>query len=333
MSLADDQGGTDSVLPGRLDRLRAELHDEGVPAIHGAFEELAALVELAYALRPPAHEGRAPAYGVILRPEPIEPAILELGPLDHTLVVTDHIDAEVVRRFADGLRTFVVRDETGLSQLVCFGRAMSREYDLVMLQELLGGLIVQRHPTGQVRTYGPEGVVRWDGIAWYHDEPINDLHRDLSKHVPHIPAEVLRVLLLFAIHELSPRRIGATLVWRPDDGLSIGGRSERRYSRVPGVGLSQPGGPAAIANVLAQTDGAAFFDDRGEMVALGVHLVPSDAAKEKIDLVGGTRHSSALRYSFDDLDAVVIVVSESGPVSVMHAGQSLRTGTDDDLIG
>lgn len=304
-----------------------------MPALDGAFDEVAALVELAYALRPPAHEGRAPAYGAILVPEPLEPALLDIGPLDHQLVAADHLDATLVRRFADGLRTYVVRDPDGLSQLLCFGRAMTREYDLVLLQDLLGALIIQRHPSGQVRTYGQAGVVRWDGVAWLHDEPIDDLRASLAGSVPHMPAGVLRSLLLFAIHELSPRRIGATLVWRPEDGFALANRSEHRYPRVPAVGLQHPGGPAAIASALAQTDGATFFDGDGRMLALGVHLVPSDAAKERIDLVGGTRHTSAMRYSFDDLDAVVIVVSEGGPVSVMHAGRSLRAQAGDGLIG
>ncbi len=263
----------------------------------------------------------------------MEPADLDLGPLDHEVVDTRHLDPALVRRFADGMRSFAVRTGDGLVQLLCFGRAMSREYDLVILQHLFGGLIVQRHPGGQVRTYGPAGVVRWDGVAWYHDHPIDDLCRGLSSHVAHMPDEVLRLLLLFAVHELSPRRIGATLVWRPADHVPPTGRSEPRYPRVPAVGLRQPGGPAAIANALAQTDGASFFDDRGVMVAMGVHLVPSDAAKDRVDLVGGTRHTSALRYSFDDLDAVIIVVSEDGPVSIMNAGHLLRTDGGAGLIG
>ncbi len=321
------------MLPGRLERLRAELREEGVPALDGGFDEVAALVELAYALRPPSHEGRVPTYGSVLLPGPLDPGRLDLGPLDHEVVPVDHLDPTLVRRFADGMRTFVVRDRNGLSQLLCFGRAMSREYDLVILQGLLGALIVQRHPGGQVRTYGPAGVARWDGVAWSHDEPIGELHRTLAISVPHIPADVLRLLLLFAIHELSPRRIGATLVWRPDGSARLAGRCEPRFPRVPTVGLRHPGGPAAIANALAQTDGAALFDDDGTMVAMGVLLVPSDAAKAQIDLLSGTRHTSAMRYSFDDLDAVVIVVSEDGPVSVMNAGRSLRADPDGDLIG
>jgi DNA integrity scanning protein DisA with diadenylate cyclase activity len=40
--------------------------------------------------------------------------------------------------------------------------------------------------------------------------------------------------------------------------------------------------------------------------------------------LGGTRHTSARRFSHDDPAAVVIVVSEDGPVTVLRGG---------DLIG
>lgn len=333
VSPGDESADDSPVLPGRLERLRAELHDEGIPALEGVFDEVTGLVELAYALRPPPHEGRAPAYGSILMRDAIDPKVLDLGPLDHEIVDTADLDPALVRQFADGTRTFVVRDGAVLSHVLCFGRAMTREYDLVILQDLLGAVIVQRAADGLVRTYGPAGVVRWDGVSWHHDQPIETIQARLRPFVPHMPDRVLRHLLMFAVHELGPRRIGATLVWRPRDQPAPQGRYEPRYARVPTMGLRRPGGPAAVANALAQTDGAALFDDDCVMRALGVHLVPSMAAKQRVDLVGGTRHTSALRYSFDDLDAVLVVVSGDGPVSVMHAGQTLLAGPGEVLIG
>ncbi len=302
-----------------------------MPAIAGAFEELPALVELAYALRPPSHEGDDPSYGAILLDGPLDPAVLALGPLDHELVPIDDVDPAVARRFADGSRTFVVRHREGIATLLCFGRAMAREYDLVILQRLLGGLVVQRHPTGQVRTYGPAGVVRWNGIAWYHEPPIEDMLAALGDAVAGIPEADLRLLLLFATHELSPRRIGAILIWRPGSEEPHT-RWERRHHRAPRVGLAHPGGTAAIANAVAQTDGAAVFAPGCHLAALGVRLVPSPASHH-IDLIGGTRHTSALRYSFDDPDALVIVVSDDGPVTVMRRGEAVGITRHDDRIG
>ena len=56
------------------------------------------------------------------------------------------------------------------------------------------------------------------------------------------------------------------------------------------------------------------------LFALGVRLVPSADAEAAIGALGGTRHTSARRYSHDDPDAVVIAVSEDGPVTVFRHG-------------
>lgn len=330
----DGRGDDDFVLPGRLRRLREELDEEAVPALAGAPDEVAALVELGYAIRPPTHEGLARPYGAILVADPIDEARLDLGPLDHEVLDVGDLDPRVVRRFADGTRSFVERTPAGLSSLLCLGRSMSGEYDLVMLQHLLDALIVQRHPTGQVRTYGRAGVTRWDGIGWYHEPPVTDIRdRVAAGTSSRIDRRDLHTLLLFAVHELSPRRIGATLLWRPKGALPLGARWEPKHARVPPVGLAEPGGAASIASALAQTDGAAVFHEGCRLSLLGVQLVPSEVAKREIELMGGTRHTSALRYSLDDPEALLIVVSEDGPVTVMDDGRTIVVDADTPLIG
>jgi DNA integrity scanning protein DisA with diadenylate cyclase activity len=67
-------------------------------------------------------------------------------------------------------------------------------------------------------------------------------------------------------------------------------------------------------------DGAAIFDAQGVLRRLGVRLVPSKAAEATVEAFGGTRHTSARRYSYDDPLATVIAVSEDGPVSVLRNG-------------
>jgi DNA integrity scanning protein DisA with diadenylate cyclase activity len=72
--------------------------------------------------------------------------------------------------------------------------------------------------------------------------------------------------------------------------------------------------------VLTQTDGAALFDADGRLLALGALLIPTADAEVSVGPVGGTRHTSARRYSHDDPEAVVIAVSEDGPVTVFRRG-------------
>ncbi len=312
---------TDAVLPGRLERLLGELRDEGVPAIEGAPAGVGALVELSYALRPHVHEGRVPTYGAFVAPSAtvLGNPVFASG-TDANLIPVGGLDLRFARRFADGMTTFAVRMHDGISHVACFGRDMSAEYDLVGLQTALGGLVIQRHQGGQVRVFGPAGVVRWDGISWHHDPPLDSWLARLATVAPHLPIEEMRAVLRFAVHELGGRRIGSTLIWRPLDPDPPHGRVERLVHNVPLLCLGRPGEAAAIAHALAQTDGAAIFDGSGGLRSIGLRLAPSADAQSSVGALSGMRHTSAIRYSFDDRDCVVIVVSDAGPVTIMHGG-------------
>ena len=315
------------VLPRRLQRLADELDDEGLPILDGAPDRLAALVELAYALRPPQHEGRVPTYGAILPTN----SMLDSG--DHTsawgtsvnLIPVRELDVQFARRFADGITSFAVRSTSSIDHLASFGRNIADEHDLVGLQATTGGIIVQRHPTGQVRVFAPGGVVRWDGTTWHHDEPVDAWIARLSSIATDLPVEGLRPLLRFAIHELGGRRIGAILIWRPVDEAVPTGRFEALVHNAPTLQLDRVGEESALASALAQTDGAAVFDRAMRLTSLGIRLAPSIAAERHIGTMQGTRHTSALRYSYDDPQSIVIVVSDAGPVTLMHHGHAVTS--------
>ncbi|MFP5489497.1 MAG: diadenylate cyclase [Acidimicrobiia bacterium] len=319
------------VLPGRLQRLADELADEGLPAFDGVADPVAALVELAYALRPQRFEGRVPTYGALLPPS-VDVLVEPFGePAD--LVPVADVDVQFARRFADGVTSFAVRLGDGISHIACFTRNLADEYDLVGLQAAIGGVIVQRHPRGQVRLFGPAGVVRWDGVAWHRDPPVDAWIVRLRSVAPDLQVDGLRPLMRFAVHELAAQRIGATLIWRPTGDL-LANRHEPLVHNAPRLRLDSVGEEAALAHALSQTDGAALFDGAPSLVALGLRLAPSTAAERAVGAMHGMRHTSALRYSHDDPDAVVIVVSEAGPVTLMHCGRAI-TSVDpaDERIG
>lgn len=313
------------VLPGRLQRLAEELEEEALPALEGVDDPVAALVELAYALRPQRFEGRVPTYGALLPPaRALLSESLDLGtPVD--LISVGDVDLQFARRFADGVTSFAVRCGDGISHIACFSRNMADEYDLVGLQSALGGTIVQRHPRGQVRMFGPSGVIRWDGVAWHCDSPIDAWIDRLRTVASGLPVDALRPLMRFALHELAAQRIGATLIWRPATGELPANRHEPLVHNTPRLRLHSVGEEAALAHALSQTDGAALFDLEPSLVALGIRLAPSADAERTIGAMHGMRHTSALRYSHDDPQSIVIVVSESGPVTIMHRGQAITS--------
>jgi DNA integrity scanning protein DisA with diadenylate cyclase activity len=92
--------------------------------------------------------------------------------------------------------------------------------------------------------------------------------------------------------------------------------------------VDSPADLAPLHHVLGQVDGAAFFDETGALRQLGAKLLPSRESESVVEAFRGTRHTSAVRYSYDDPAALVVVVSEDGPVTVLRAGRVLgRSGT------
>jgi DNA integrity scanning protein DisA with diadenylate cyclase activity len=114
------------------------------------------------------------------------------------------------------------------------------------------------------------------------------------------------------------------LIWKPCDDEPVA-HTEQLVHSVPSLHLADTGEEAAIANALAQTDGAAIFDVDSCLTAIGVRLASSSEAERRVSAMRGMRHISALRYSFDDRQSIVIVVSESGPITLMHAGKAITT--------
>jgi hypothetical protein len=138
------------VLPGRLRRLAEELVDEGITVLDESTDRVATLVELAYALRPQRFEGRTPTYGVLLTPDGTVLGPNGLAESGVALIPVHDLDMQFARRFADGITTFAVRNADQITHVACFDRNLADEYDLVGLQASIGGIIVQRHPNGQV---------------------------------------------------------------------------------------------------------------------------------------------------------------------------------------
>lgn len=307
--------------PGRIGRLAEELDEVDPTILSAAQEPLALLEELDYALRPAIHERRIPSYGAFVEPVAPLPTWVEAAGFDVSRRRVDDLHDATVRRFADGIVSWVVRNGEGVNDLVVFDRSVGSERDLTVLADAIGGAIVQRHPAGRIRAAGPFGVLRRDDIAWHLEPPVERWLDIDGCHTDSLESVLLNRFVRFAVHDVGARRIGALFVISPGGRLSSS--SERRYGKPPEFNIERPADLAPLYHILGQLDGAAVFDEFGTLQQLGVRLVPSAEAEASVDPYRGTRHTSALRYSFDDPAATLIVVSEDGPVSVLRAGVRL----------
>jgi hypothetical protein len=310
----------------RLRRLAEELEESGLVVDRSVVVGQILLEEIDQALRPPVHERRVVSGGTIVEPT-ADPSLWASGT---QLVVTrgelGDQPLSAARRFADGLSSWLLRRGDDRNEWVVFDRPAGSERDLVVMAGVFEATIVQRHPSGTVRVVGPSGVFRWEGIGWHHEPPVLTWLTVLGSDSVEGDSAVLRAMLAFAVHDLGSLGIGALLVYRPNP--EPGPPVEERLPEPPPLRVRQASHLAPMRHALAQIDGAAIFDREGVLRHLGVRLMPSKAAERNVEAVGGTRHTSGRRYSYDDRSATVIVVSDDGPVSVFRGGSVLGTSHD-----
>lgn len=317
--------GVSSAVPGPIRRLAEELSELNPDIGSSVDDPLAVVEELDYALRPPVHERRVPSYGAIVGAQTDLGRWAEAAGFEVSRRRVDELRDATVRRLADGIVSWAIRGESGVNDLVVFDRSVGSERDQTILAEATQGVMVQRHPNGTVRAIGPFGVLRHDGIAWHLEPPIDRwLDRDRCLALP-MDTCLFDKVLRFAVHDVAARGIGATLLISADAQLHP--NTEQRYGRPPEFAIDRPADLAPLYHILGQLDGAAAFDAEGRLQHLGLRLVPTTEAEAAVDAYRGTRHTSALRYSFDDPEAVLVVVSEDGPISVVQGGKLIGVST------
>ncbi len=146
--------------------------------------------------------------------------------------------------------------------------------------------------------------------------------------VPQVGVHLLRNILEFAFHHLSPRNIGATLVlYLTESGADL--ESMRSADTVNlrdlSLNISDSTVTSVIRDLLACNDGATIITPNGAIVGVGSHLRYSSRSADLVSQHKGTRHTSARRFSFDEPRAVVVTVSEDGPVTVFSDGIDIAT--------
>jgi hypothetical protein len=309
----------------RRRRLREELADVGFVVPEGLDGELL-LGEIDYARHPPRHEGMFPSYGALLCAD----AVPDLAPYDR--YGTGATSVDTLRRLADGRQSFVLVEGDRV-EVAVLDEPHEREVELVRLHRAFPGItIVQRLTDGQVRVLGPDVILNWDGAHWWTKPYAESYLAGVGASVPGCSQMILRAILEFCVHTMSPSRAGAMLVWQLDrDDAEVADepgeethhlRGTEESVRLPRLSLLDAGTHGAVRQLLTQVDGATVVDADGNLRATGLHLAASVDAQRLVAVPRGrgTRHTAAQRFSFDEERTVVFVVSADGPVSVFSDG-------------
>ena len=242
------------------------------------------------------------------------------------VVEMQQMPLDALRTLSDGRRTFVVYTGSPEPKLAVLDNAVSDEIRLLELSRLAEGIAIKRDVSGTVRIAQNGDLWLVENRRWECKPPILEHVHLVEECLGSMPANLygpLHSLLRMTYYILSSRNVGTTLVWRVKgtgqltlDGLSTTGFDLRDLN----LSVNDESALSRIEHLLKYNDGAAIVSPLGTIEYLGAHLFYKEETATKISEEGGTRHTSAKRFSFEHSEAVVFVVSQDGPVSIYSDG-------------
>jgi DNA integrity scanning protein DisA with diadenylate cyclase activity len=274
--------------------------------------------ELARCLDPVVHEQDIRPYGAIVARE--SPHVDRLGRVLHT----DGLTVDVIRSLADGIHTVVLVVKGEPLQLLLLRERMDTDQDYASHAVWVDGLIICNDARGTVRIVTDNSVTLIEGRRWIAKDLVYEAAEDIVQVVPAARLDVVRRLLELAHHHISPRRIGATMLYMLTDGADA---SKHRNDgiNIAGLGLSilEDTEEPMLLHQARYRDGALLIGSNGQLLAVNVILRPSRVSEQSVPATKGTRHTSAARHTYDRPDVLAFVVSTDGPVTVFSAGQRI----------
>ncbi len=277
------------------------------------------LSEIIFALIPEVHEGKTFSYGAIWV-ETLND--LELG----DIIICKENQLDYARKLADGEEWFILYEKNDFRGLLRFKTPLSNEVQLIRQFPITGGLIITRSANGITKFFQGDSLTIHENRKWFTKPNVKSAAWKVSQCVANIDKVILNRILEFAFHLMSPiSRAGAILVWFLKPGIPD---IEPASIEVPSVNtlhlsLMNDSHSRMIFHLFAQVDGASLFDHKGNLMKTGVQLKYSEQSRKLIQEFRGTRHTSSMRFSYDWGDAIVVTVSEDGPVTVFSNGANI----------
>ncbi len=235
---------------------------------------------------------------------------------------------EMARHLANGSDSFLLYERGQFIGLAFFKNPILSEILFVNAFPPSGGLFIQRNERGGIKFFQGSNIVTLDNRVWHGKPLIKEAAWKISRCIPEIDHLILKCILDFAFHLLSPmNQVGTTIVWwlRKNSNLEFEYEENGQSMREFNFYITDDSKLSSLCHYISQTDGALFIDYDGHISHVGVHLESSKKSCDILSQFHGTRHTSAKRFSFDRREALVITVSSNGPVSIFSDGVSINS--------
>jgi hypothetical protein len=274
--------------------------------------------ELALCLDPFIHEQGIRPYGAIVSRE--MPHIDRLG----TLMPTEGVDPEVIRRLADGRHSVVLRVKGEPPRLLLLNASMDTDPDYALHAVWVDGVIICNDAKGIVRIVTDSSVTLVEGRRWIEKNLVFEAAEDIVGMVPAADIAVVRRLLELTHHRISAYGVGATLLYLlEDDPRPTTRRSEGVALGAVGLSVLSEREEPLWVHQARYRDGALLIGRDGRLLAANVIIRSSASSESAVPLIGGTRHTSAAWHTYDCPEVLAFVVSTDGPVTVFSDGQRI----------
>ena len=274
--------------------------------------------ELARCLDPVVHEQDIRPYGAIVARE--TPHLERLGRVLNTAGLSE----EVVRSLADGIHSVLLVVKGEPPRVLLLHDSMDTDQDYASHAVWVDGIIICNDGRGRVRIVTDSSVTLVEGRRWIAKDLVYEAAEDIVHVVPAANLNVVRRLLELAHHRISPRRIGATLLYALTD------QTDSPRLRDDGIGvavlqlsaLNEDEEPLLLHQARYR-DGALLIGHDGQLLAVNVIVRPTRSSEQAVPATKGTRHTSAARHTYDCPDVIAFVVSTAGPVTVFSDGRRI----------
>jgi DNA integrity scanning protein DisA with diadenylate cyclase activity len=205
-------------------------------------------------------------------------------------------------------------------------------FDYLLDQKQLLSLSIFQHTIlfikreNWIRIYYKGSIYVIENRAWKVYKPIDDYILRMQRHYQELNFIQFREILSFAFYELSLNKIGAIIVYFLSQGDSIPNAVNTFRSEINFGDIKQR---RLLKNFLRYNDGAVAINLNNRVIQTNAFLKFSAGPDKYIRNYSGTRHTSAAKYSFENSETIVVVVSADGPVSIFSEGDNIDVLTVD----